>query len=173
MASLIDPNQPPQGQATTAALRANFAAAKAEIEELQAKAPAIFVLFSAVNVAVSWANLPATETVLPTYYATLRQIDLTKYTQARFFVIKGPTAGSATAHVHLGINPIMEDIGANYLPVLNVAFDIPINNINQLHDTGWQNIEAAAKINGWVGVIGDQGNGTLDPQFLGFYAYFR
>lgn len=36
MTSQIDPTEPPQGDATTAALRANFAAAKAEIEELQA-----------------------------------------------------------------------------------------------------------------------------------------
>lgn len=36
MASAIDPNQPPEGVATTAAVRANFLAAKNEIEALQA-----------------------------------------------------------------------------------------------------------------------------------------
>lgn len=35
MASAIDATQPPEGNATTSALRANFAAAKAEIEALQ------------------------------------------------------------------------------------------------------------------------------------------
>lgn len=40
MPSAIDPTQPPQGQATTAAIRANFAAAKAEILALQAQAGA-------------------------------------------------------------------------------------------------------------------------------------
>lgn len=41
MASNIDPTQPATGNASTAAVRGNFAAAKAEIEALQSKAPQI------------------------------------------------------------------------------------------------------------------------------------
>ncbi len=173
MASLIDPTKPTQGNATTESVRANFAQAKTEIEALQNAQSSLFVLYSAVNVEVAWTNLPLAEQLLPTWYATIRPLDLTHKTQARFIAVKGPIAGAVGAHVHIGINPNPENIPANFLPILSELHDLPIDSVDQILDTGWQDIQPAAKVNGWTGIVGHGGNGTLDPRFLGFYAFFR
>ncbi len=78
MPSLIDANQPPQGYATTAAVRANFAAAKSEIEQLQAAAAAPKTTIRAEAAPPAAVTLDATGADLLKFTATTNTtIDLT------------------------------------------------------------------------------------------------
>ena len=78
MASSIDPTQPPTLNPTTAAMRANMAAAKSEIEALQTTTPFIRL------VGAAWAST-TTETSLPTGVNTKVALDFVKYDNLNVF----------------------------------------------------------------------------------------
>lgn len=173
MASLINELEPVEGNPTTQAVRDNFLAAKTEIEELQNHVEQMFLLFTANNVSLIWTNMPSAETIIPTWYAATKLIDLTSYTQIRFFVAKGTVAGALGSRLRLGFNPVLENVPANFLDPTVEGSMVGVDVVSQQLDTGWLTIDPAYNMEGYLTVIGELGDGVLDPVFFGAWAMLQ
>lgn len=173
MASLINELMPEEGAPTTQSVRDNFLAAKTEIEELQNHIEITWMLFTAHNVSQTWTNMPSAETIVPTWYCTTKLVDLTSYTQVRFFCAKGTVAGALGSRLRLGFNPVLENVPANYLDPTMEGSMIGVDVVSQQLDTGWLTIDPAYKMEGYLAAIGELGDGVLDPIFFGIWAMFK
>jgi len=173
MPSNIDILLPAEGAAYTADVRANFEAAKTEIEELQAHIDLTWIFFSSHNVSQAWTNMPSAETLLPTWYATTRLFDLTSYTQVRFFAAKGTVAGALGSRIRLGFNAVLENVPSNFLDPTIEGSMLGIDVVSEQLDSGWLTIDPAYQMEGYLGVVGELGDGVLDPVLFGVWALFK
>ena len=117
----------------------------------------------------TWTNMPNATNPLYGASATsyVRRLDLTYASQARFS-FSVATGGAAGAKLFLRYSTD------------GSTFSTPTPNIEAVFGTGtgpftsgWTNLDASMKGDVWVGVYGNNGDGTADPRFTTIAAEFR
>jgi len=162
MASAIDPTKPTSGNATTESVRANFAAAKAEIEALQEA-------LNAVPQGVGWRTVTAGESLAERDVVVLGA-DLKAY----------KAAGGAAVATSTSSLPDLNSIGAAYNPATNTivlvhnTYSSTLLNIVSgiVNDNGTVTLGVGFSVGSAYGVSG----GVLDVCHVGgdvFFACWR
>jgi len=118
---------------------------------------------------LTWTNMPAAETELPTSPRYRTKVDLTNYRQARM-VVNVLTAG-ATTPAKLLVQYSTDETTWYYLdgssgPSVNIdATGVKVGS--------WVNLTSGAKADVFLRIVGIDGDGVADPQFNEITVQFK
>jgi hypothetical protein len=112
---------------------------------------------------IVWTNMPAALAVWLNSSATLTNdstfiTDLTEYTECRLFTSLQVAGAAATTLIKVQYSPT---IGGTYLDMVSVT----IGNTTGAKDSGWVSIPVEARGLEYIRLVGQNGNGTIDPRF--------
>jgi hypothetical protein len=130
-----------------------------------------------VLAALAWTNQPAALSFwlsTATVAKGTQRVNLTGYTQVRLLVNKQGTAGAAAAKLILRYKAApWTQVVANYSDIGVSEVSVAINVQNTFLDTGWINLAAGANADVFIDLLGQGGDGVLDPAFGYVCAVFK
>lgn len=112
-----------------------------------------------------FTNMPAAATFLFSSYRHVQLVDLDGFSIVRLKVNKQSTAGQAGAKLILRFNETFSTTAGNYRDVGVSEVSVAIDTTNTYLDSGWIDLHPDANGEVFIAVIGEGGNGTLDPAF--------
>ena len=122
---------------------------------------------------VTWTNMPSAITLWNGTAGKVINVDLTNFTQVRLHGVKLGTAGDTNSKLYIRYNGSFTTTASTYQTIGSSSVQVACNVQNSYLDSGWINLVAGAKGNVWVALLGDGGNGTIDPIFGNIYVSFR
>lgn len=125
------------------------------------------------DIAWTWTNMPAALTFIGGNIRMVQRLDLSNYTEVRFMVFKAGGAGAASSKLILRYRTTISTTAANWLDIGTSEVSVAINVMNTFLETAWINLVAEAQADVFVSVMGEGGDGVLDPVFGSVVAQFR
>lgn len=125
------------------------------------------------NAAATWTNMPLAATLFAGSHRHVVKADLSDFTQVRLVVNKQATAGAANAVLELRYATSFATTPAGYSSIGEQVVQVAVNVANTVLDSGWVNLEAGAKGDVFLAVVGSGGDGVLDPTFGNISAQFQ
>jgi hypothetical protein len=117
---------------------------------------------------VTWTNQPLAETEFLGNQNRRKPYDGTDMTEFRFTAGgAGVVAAASVLRLKADVAGVMTTITGSELSIATMATGVPPV------DTGWVALPAQFRIDGTIGVWGEGGNGTADPQFTIVEVEFR
>lgn len=114
----------------------------------------------------TWTNMPTADTFLFSSTAHIILADISGMTYVRFKVNKQGTTGKAGAKLVLRYSPAFSSIVTDYMNIGMSEVSVLIDSTGYMM-TDWIQIDPSAQgyEDVYLAVIGNGGNGTVDPQF--------
>ncbi|MGE0737455.1 MAG: hypothetical protein AB7P50_22170, partial [Alphaproteobacteria bacterium] len=122
---------------------------------------------------VTWTNMPAADTNFGGNSSRITKFDLTPFTQCRLIVNKAGTAGVAASTLHLRYYTSVSLTVTDYIQIGTSAVSVAIDTTNTILDSGWIDLASGAKADVYLNVVGNGGDGAVDPIFGMIHAQFR
>lgn len=122
-------------------------------------------IHSEADSAATFTNMPAADTFLFSSHRHVTLVDLEGMSKIRLKVNKQATAGSVGSKLILRYSLTFSTSVGNYSDIGTSEVSVNIDNTNTFLDSGWVDIHNDAKSDVYICVVGNGGNGTLDPQF--------
>jgi hypothetical protein len=113
----------------------------------------------------TFTNMPAADTFLFSSHRHITKVDLTGMTYIRLKVNKQATAGNTGAKLILRYSPTFSTTVGSYIDIGTSECSVTVDVTNTYLDSGWIEIDDSAKDDVFIAVVGNGGNGTLDPTF--------
>ena len=115
----------------------------------------------------TFTNMPTADTFLFSSHRHVTLVDVTGMTYVRLKVNKQATAAPSGAKLILRYNSTFSTTASDYSSIGTSEVSVGIDVTNQHLDSGWVELDPSALSFGdiYLAVIGNGGNGTLDPAF--------
>lgn len=114
----------------------------------------------------AYSNMPAAASFLFNSHRHVQLVDLDGMTVVRFMANKQTTAGASGATLTLRYAKAFSTSVSAYSDIGPVPAELGIDVTNTILDTDWLDLHpSAAEENVYLAVIGEGGDGTLDPGF--------
>ncbi|MGA1851998.1 hypothetical protein VH570_14290 [Sphingobium sp. HT1-2] len=115
---------------------------------------------------LTWNAMPAAATLLPGATRGVMPLDLRRFSQARLVVNRQGVAGATGAKLATKFNVSGSFAAANFNDLGTAPIEVGLDAINQVVDSGWVNIAAAARVaKAYIALVGYGGDGTASPSF--------
>ncbi len=134
-------------------------------------------MHSAGNASITMASMPAAA-AFPSGTGgnrMVRKVDLTNYTQVRFLVTMNTTAGPTGSVMALRYLTSYSITPGNFLTIGASSTEVQciLTAASTCQDSGWTNLDAAAKGDVWIAPIGLNGDAATSPTVSSIIAQFR
>lgn len=133
-------------------------------------------IHSEVDAAATWTNMPAADTFLFGSHRHVVLVDVGGFQQVRLKVNKQGTAGNTGATLRLCWAPSFSTAVGDYADIGVTPVSVAVDTTNTFLDSGWIDISGDVFVGGddvYLAVIGNGGNGVLDPQFGNISVSFK
>lgn len=123
---------------------------------------------------LTWTNMPAAHTMFVGNIASVRQVDLTSYTQCRLTLVQAGAAFSGSK-LRLRYGAAGSSNPASYSAIAASELELSLSTSAGAAylATAWTNLVAGAISDTFIAVTGIDGDGVADPLFLSVTAEFR
>lgn len=125
----------------------------------------------------TFTNQPAADTFLFNSHRHVTLVDVTGFQQVRLKVNKQGTAGNTGATLRVGWSSTFSTTVGSYADLGVSPVSVAIDTVNAFLDSGWVDLNPDVFATGdddiFVCVIGNGGNGTIDPLFGNISISFR
>lgn len=123
-----------------------------------------------------WTNMPASLQFIngSVGYRSAFKLDLDDFTQVRFRVSKGATAGATGSKLILRYHTSLSTSASDYSDIGTSEVSVAVDVGAGVLDTGWVNLAAGAiATNRFIVIVGSGGDGTIDPDYGTITAEFQ
>lgn len=122
---------------------------------------------------VVWTNMPLAVTLWLGSHRHIRRVDLTNYRQVRLVVQKQAVAGAAASILAVYYGAAFSTLVANYASIGTSSVQVATNGATVAVESAWVNLTALARADVYVALVGQGGDGALDPNFGFVEVQFR
>jgi hypothetical protein len=121
----------------------------------------------------TWSNMPSTLQFFDASPAFITVAELSAFTQVRLLINKLGTSGATNSKIYLRYSTTYSQTASSYSAIGTSSVELAINQSNQFLETAWINLATGAKADVFIALVGDGGDGALDPVFGMIAAEFR
>jgi hypothetical protein len=129
--------------------------------------------YAVASATATWTNMPAADTLFLGNARHITKADLTYFSQVRLCCNKIGTAAHAGATLHLRYHTVFSSTVSDFVIIGSSAVSVAVDASNTYLDSGWINLVSGAKADVFLALVGNGGNGAVNPQFGATVAYFR
>jgi hypothetical protein len=120
-----------------------------------------------------WTNMPAAVTFYQGSLNSMTIVDLTHCTQVRLSLLKRGTAGAAGSTIILRYHTSFASVVGTFSDIGTSEVSVAIDVAASMPDSGWINLAAGAKAEVFTILLGEGGDGAVDPAFGNIVAHYR
>lgn len=131
------------------------------------------VIYGNSGADVVWTNMPLAVTLWLGSHRHVRRVDLTTYRQCRLVVQKAAVAGAAASILAVYYATAFSTLVANYASIGTSSVQVAANGASVAVESGWVDLTALARADVYVALVGQGGDGALDPTFGFVEVQFR
>lgn len=124
-----------------------------------------YVIHANASAAAAFTNMPAADTFLFSSHRHVTLISVEGMSHVRLKVNKQATAGAVGSKLILRYSPVFSTSVASYTDIGASEVSVPIDSVNTFVSSPWIDLDPSVFVYDdiFIAVIGNGGNGTLDP----------
>lgn len=122
---------------------------------------------------LTWTDMPLAPTFVLNGNRTPTKVDLSFYTQSRIAITNGNVAGATNARLIARYLTVYNGTAANWLNLGTSEIAATLTVTNNVTVSSWIDIVSAARSDVFLSIIGEGGDGALDPTFGSISIQFR
>ncbi len=131
------------------------------------------VIYGDSGVDAVWTNMPLAQALWLNSERHIRRVDLTNYRQCRLVIQKRAVAGAAASTLTVYYSTTFSTLVANYASIGVSSVQVAANGASTAVESAWVGLTALARADVYVALVGQGGDGALDPTFGFVEVQFR
>lgn len=135
--------------------------------------PFSHIIYGNSGADVVWTNMPAAVTLWLGSHRHIRKVDLTSYRQCRLVVQKQAVAGAAASILAVYYATAFSTLVANYASIGTSSVQVSASGATVAVESAWVDLTALARVDVYLAIVGQNGDGVLDPSFGFVEVQFR
>lgn len=135
--------------------------------------PFSHVIYGDSGVDAVWTNMPLAQALWLGSERHIRRVDLTSYRQCRLVIQKRAVAGAAASILSVYYATSFSTLVAGYGSIGTSSVQVAANGASTAVESAWVDLTASARADVYVAIVGQGGDGVLDPTFGFVEVQFR